>query len=200
MDYEKLALLAGYKSAASASVSLGNIKKKLNIKPDGAAQGSPGPATLKGSGTEKVGSDEVGTSAHEVTATISKKRGRKPKTEIEPDSAPAPKKRATEGHVIGLASEAPKKRGRKPKEPAAPQPNPVENNDAKFWSTDETPSERSNSLFADILDDSSYIIKEEVADDDHPMDSNDVEAAGAHQAQSNAELELNWVNPSMSEN
>ncbi|MCJ1428358.1 hypothetical protein MMC29_006267 [Sticta canariensis] len=194
VDFEKLALLAGYKSANAASNSFSNIKKKLNLIPNAAAQGNPGPATPKGKGKAETDDEND----YEVTPTNinPKKRGRKPKVEVVADgmevagSAPAPKKRATEGDVIGLGSETvvtskPKKRGRKPKDDATLTPNPVGNKGANFWSENETPSDR----------DTSSIVKQEVADHDNrtftaPINSNDVEATRTSKVQSSADEEL----------
>lgn len=170
-----MASLAGYKSASSAAVSLANIKKKLNLITNATAQGNPGRATSKGKGKAEADDEDEVTPAIIVNL---RKRGRKPKSEVDEDgmevagSAPAPKKRATEGDVIGLENVSkPKKRGRKPK-------------DEKFYSENETASDR----------DSTSIVKQEVADHDNhtftaPINSNDVEATGTSQAQSSTDEE-----------
>ena len=192
-----MASLAGYKSPNSAANSFANIKKKLNLITNAAAQGNPGPATPNGKGKAEADDEND----YEVTPTNinPKKRGRKPKIETREDgmevagSAPAPKKRATEGDMIGLGSETvvvskPKKRGRKLKHQPTPTPNPVRNKGANLWS--ETASDR----------ESSSIVKQEVADHDNrtftaPINSNNVEATRTSQVQSSADEELKGAHP-----
>lgn len=125
IDFDKLALLAGYKTAASACNSFAQVKKKLNIGKIDAADGKAGPATPKDKG--KAGpNDEAGDETKDVkdegeataTPVIPKKRGRKPKSQTDGDgnvvagATPTPKKRAPKRKASeGLGSEVAKDDG-----------------------------------------------------------------------------------------
>ncbi|MCJ1272096.1 hypothetical protein MMC22_012003, partial [Lobaria immixta] len=125
VDFDKLALVAGYKTGASACNGFAQVKKKLNIGKIGAADGKAGPATPKDKG--KAGpSDEAGFDTQDVkgeeeataTPVNPKKRGRKPKTQTDDDgnvvagATPKPKPRATKRKASGgLGSEVAKDDG-----------------------------------------------------------------------------------------
>lgn len=120
IDFDKLALLAGYKTAASACNSFAQVKKKLNLGKIGAGDGKAGPATPKGK--EKARANDEGRDDKEdikgeeeatPTPVSPKKRGPKPKAQIDDDgnvvagATPTPKKRAAKRKASeGLASEA----------------------------------------------------------------------------------------------
>lgn len=204
--------MVGYKTAASASNSFANIKKKLNLTTNGAADGKAGPATPKGEGKAEA-NDEAGGDAS--GAINPKKRGRKAEVQIDVDgmevagSAPAPKKRATKGQVIGLGSETvvvskPKQRGRKAKDDSTSTPNPVENEGANFWSENETASDGDTTSIEDFRAHRSSMVKQEDVDDDYrtfttPINSNDVEATRTSQALSSADEELKSDHPQLYE-